>query len=147
MLSYICLRLTNLIKADESLLSSSSSFLMPTKRDTINLCLRLFDKIQLSKMDYKNLAMVIFMDMPAEMTRSTVSEALNGMWGYLNKWQDLIDIGQLRSDDPVESELDIKTLHAMFFILIDTRQKMNNNLFEEEAFGLRNIFSDYRVQI
>ena len=97
-------------------------------------------------MDYKNLAMVIFMDMPAEMTRSTVSEALNGMWGYLNKWQDLIDIGQLRSDDPVESELNIKTLHAMCFILIDTRQKMNNNLFEEEAFGLRNIFSDFRVQ-
>ena len=85
-------------------------------------------------MDYKNLAMVIFMDMPAEMTRSTVSEALNGMWGYLNKWQDLIDIGQLRSDDPVESELNIKTLHAMCFILIDTSQKMNNNLFEEEAF-------------
>ena len=77
-------------------------------------------------MDYKNLAMVIFMDMPAEMTRSTVSEALNGMWGYLNKWQDLIDIGQLRSDDPVESELNIKTL---CFIIIDTSQKMENNFF------------------
>ena len=31
-------------------------------------------------MNYKNLALIIFMDMPLELTRATVSEALDEMW-------------------------------------------------------------------
>jgi len=53
-------------------------------------------------MNFKNLALIIFMDMPLEMTRATVTDALDEMWKSINKWQENVELNRLRLDrDPM----------------------------------------------